>query len=140
MRYPFSMGNLLRSCALAYSAGTLGGIANFLFGMAMGSLGVMSALGINLPPGPFPLALYNKMVWGGIWGAMLFVPISGGILSRGFWIGLAPTVIAGLVVFPMKHKGPFGIQLSPLMPFVIVLFNWIWGIVTVWSAGEMGLR
>lgn len=135
------MGNMLRSCALAYSAGTLGGIANFLFGMAMGSLGVMSALGINLPAGPFPATLYNKMVWGGLWGAMLFVPITGGILSRGFWIGLAPTLIAGLVVFPMKaHKGAFGIQISPLMPIIIVLFNWVWGIVTVWSAREMGLR
>ncbi len=135
------MGSLLRNFALAYSAGTLGGIANYLFGVLMGSLGVMAALKINLPAGPMPLALYNKMVWGGIWGALLFLPVGGNIFVRGFWLGLAPTLVAGLVVLPAKlNKGYFAVDISPLMPIVVILFNWVWGIVTVWSAQMMGLR
>jgi hypothetical protein len=135
------MGSFLKSFALAYSAGTIGGIANFLFGFAMAALGVFAALGISLPSAPFPASLYQRMVWGGLWGAMLFLPIGGGVISRGFWLGLGPTLIAGLVVFPSRlGKGLFAIELSPLMPVVIILFNWVWGIATVLSARMMGLR
>lgn len=135
------MGTLLKNFALAYSAGTLGGIANFLFGFAMTALGVFSALGISLPAPPMPAGLYQRMVWSGLWGAMLFLPISGGIIARGFWIGLGPTLVAGLIVFPARmHKGLFAVELSPLMPVVIILFNWVWGIATVFAARQMGLR
>jgi len=135
------MGSLLRSSALAYSAGTLGGIANYLFGVLLATTGILAALKINLPAGPMPAALYNKMVWGGIWGALLFLPISGNLFVRGFWLGLAPTLVAGLVVLPSKlGKGYFAVDISPLMPVVVILFNWVWGIVTVWSAQQMGLR
>ncbi len=135
------MGSFLNSFALAYSAGTLGGIANFLFGACLLSFGVLTALGISLPAPPFPASLYQRMIWGGIWGAMLFLPIGGNIVSRGFWIGLGPTLIAGLVIFPARlGKGFFAIELSPLMPIVILCFNWVWGMATVAAGQFMGLR
>jgi hypothetical protein len=135
------MNTFLRNFALAYSAGTLGGIANTLFGILLATTGAMAAMGIALPPSPFPASLYQRMVWGGIWGALLFLPIGGGVVSRGFWIGLGPTLVAGLIVFPARvKKGMFGIELSPLMPVVIIAFNWVWGMVTVATGQMMGLR
>lgn len=135
------MGSFLKSFAIAYSAGTIGGIANTLFGALMAGMGIFSALGIALPAPAMPGALYQRMVWGGIWGAALFLPIGGGVISRGFWLGLGPTLVAGLIVFPARmHKGLFAVELSPLMPLVIIAFNWVWGMATVASARFMGLR
>lgn len=132
------MSSLFRSLAVAYSAGTVGGIANFAFGILMASLGIFGMVGIHLPSPVLPGALYQRLVWGGLFGVMLFAPIRGGMFSRGFWISLAPSLVAGLIFFPRRGMGYFGLNAGPIMPIVILLFNWVWGIATVWFGTASG--
>lgn len=131
----------MRNFGLAYAAGTIGGLANSLFGLVLLKTGVMLAvLGVQLPPSPFPASLYQRMVWGGIWGALLFLPVRGKLFAKGLILSIPPTLVAGLVVFPNRMgAGAFGVHISPWMPLVIVLFNWIWGVATLAAARAMGM-
>lgn len=126
------MGSLLKNLALMYGAGTLGGMANAGASLLFTKLGIYAMLGLKFGAAFSPGWLYRIMVWGGIWGAMLFLPISGGVWARGFVIGLGPSLVAGLLLIPMKMKaGIFGIEMGWAMPAVILVVNWIWGAVTV---------
>jgi len=131
----------MRNFGLAYAAGTLGGVANSLFGLLLLKLGFLySVLGVQLPPSPFPATLYQRMVWGGIWGALLIFPLRAKLLVKGFLLSIPPTLVAGFLVFPNKMgAGYFGTHISPWMPLVILLFNWVWGVASVAAARAMGL-
>ncbi len=85
-----------------------------------------------MPPPPMPAALYQRLVWGGIWGVAVFFPFwRGNVIVKGFLLGVLPSLVAGLVVFPSRGAGNFGINFGMVFPILIFLFNWVWGVVTL---------
>ncbi len=125
--------NPLQRLALAFSAGVAGGLANSLTVWLFGLLGITAALGVGIAPTLSAQWLYPRLVWGGMWGILLLIPVA---LThpwrRGLLLSLGPTVVQLLVVFPIKaDKGMFGLDLGTLTPLFVLIFNGVWGLVAV---------
>ena len=65
------MGVLNRLNAL-FSAGAFGGMLNCVVVWFFGVIGVNQILGVDIAPAFTPEYLYPRIVWGGIWGIILF--------------------------------------------------------------------
>jgi hypothetical protein len=120
-----------KKVSLIFSAGSLGGFANGIAVWLFGSLGITTALGVNIAPQFSAGYIYQRIVWGGIWGVLFLFPcFKKSPLARGLVNSLGPTIIQLVVVFPLKaQKGVFGLQLGYLTPLFVVIFNAVWGIV-----------
>ena len=127
------MKNRWSVISLAFAAGCFGGLVNALAVWLFGALKITAALGVALRPALNAPFLYQRIVWGGIWGLLLLLPLKKkDVYLRGFLLSLAPTVVQLLVVFPYKlHKGFLGLQLGTLTPLLVILFNAAWGIAAV---------
>lgn len=121
---------LIGKLSLWFSAGVLGGITNAVFVWGTGALGVNAALGISIAPPWSPGFLYQRMVWGGIWGLMFALPyLRHSIWLRGTLFGLAPTLVVLTVVLPFQmNKGMFGLELGALVPVFAIVANAVWGV------------
>ena len=73
------MRNLARRGSAVFAAGAVGGFANAVVLFLFGQWGVPRLLGVALAPGWSWPWLYQRLVWGGVWGALFLV------LPRGFW-------------------------------------------------------
>jgi hypothetical protein len=126
------MSNAANRLGNAFAAGSLGGLANGLVVWLFGAWGVTSALGVALAPALTPAMLYQRVVWGGIWGFIFLLPFfRGSIFWRGLIWSLGPTMVQLWIVFPMKAgKGQMGLALGLLTPLCVVFFNAVWGWVT----------
>ena len=112
-----------RLLTLGFGAGAFGACVLSLLAFVLSRLGVPEQLGIALPPRPMPAALYQLVVWGGIWGFLLVVPV----LNRLWWlkgiiIGLLATAALAIYFAPPIGQGP-----AILLAYIVVL-NAIWGI------------
>lgn len=118
-------GNLGNS----FAGGALGGLANALAVWLAGIAGITLALGVKLAPALIPGMIYQRMVWGGIWGLLMVLPVlRGSVFWRGLLFSLGPTAVQLLVVFPqVANKGLYGLELGALTPAFVVLFNAVWG-------------
>lgn len=126
----------IASISIAFAAGALGGLANAVTVWFLGAAGITALLGVSLAPVLAPSFLYQKIVWGGIWGFLFLTPVlSERPVLRGFAASLAPTLVQLLFVFPfVLGKGMLGLQLGYLTPLLVVLFNAVWGITAAfWS-------
>lgn len=124
---------IARELSQTFAAGVLGGLVNSVFLWAIGQLGVTAAMGVKLAPAFSPPWLYQRLVWGGIWGLLLLLPFlrQGPLLRTGFIASLGPTLAQLFYVFPyMIHKGVAGLELGLLTPLVVVVVNAVWG----WAA------
>ncbi|MCF8034934.1 MAG: hypothetical protein K9K66_19365 [Desulfarculaceae bacterium] len=112
-----------------FAAGALGGLANALAVWLAGAAGITLALGVKIAPPLNKAMIYQRMVWGGVWGLAFLLPIlRGSVFWRGLVISLGPTLVTLLVVFPYQAgKGMWGLDLGVLTPAFVVLFNAIWG-------------
>jgi len=89
-----------------------------------------SMFGVRLAP-MFSLSwLYPRVVWGGIWGLLFLLPLSGAsALKKGFILSLFPTMVQLFVVFPYQAgKGFMGMELGTLTPVFVLIFNAFWGV------------
>jgi hypothetical protein len=124
------MKSILKNLSLCFSAGAIGGLANALAIWLHGLLGLPAFLGVSIAPALDPHYLYAKLVWGGIWGALLFIPVA--VKSpwlKGLLISIAPTLVQLLIVFPLHvYKGVLGLDLGALTPVFVIFYNAIWGI------------
>ncbi|MBU1156063.1 MAG: hypothetical protein KKC30_12135 [Proteobacteria bacterium] len=113
----------------SFAGGALGGLANALVVWLAGAAGITHALGVAIAPALSPAMVYQRMVWGGIWGLLFVLPIlRGSIFWRGLVFSLGPTAVQLLVVFPhVADKGLYGMELGALTPGFVVLFNAVWG-------------
>lgn len=113
-----------------FAAGALGGLANSLVVWWFGRAGWSLALGVHIAP---PLAkywLYQRMVWGGIWGLLFILPMAPGKwLLRGLIFSLAPSAVTLLVLMPHAHARYFGLAHGTLTPVLVLVFNAVWGVV-----------
>lgn len=120
--------------SLSFVAGSLGGLINTIAVWLFGAIGLTGVLGVHIAP-PFALPwLYQRLVWGGLWGWLFLLPLTG--LSypvRGLLFSLGPSLVQLFVVFPYQaHKGVLGLQLGYLTPVFVLFYNAIWGLAAGW--------
>lgn len=116
---------------ICFSAGALGALANSLAVWMCGRYGITHSAGVAIAPALTLAWLYPRIVWGGLWGLLFMLPISGSTIARGSLISLFPTLAQLFIVFPTQTPhGIAGLGLGYLTPLFVLLFNWIWGIVT----------
>nr|WP_197463689.1 hypothetical protein [Desulfuromonas sp. DDH964] len=121
---------MVRNISGAFMGGLLGALVDSLNIWWLGKAGVTAALGIGLAPEFTMPWLYPRLVWGGLWGLLLLLPlVRERTLLRGLLISLAPSAIVLLVVFPGMGKGHLGLGFGTLTPILVVLLNFIWGMV-----------
>ncbi|BEQ13004.1 hypothetical protein [Desulfoferula mesophila] len=115
-----------------FAAGAFGGLANALVAWIAGSSGITFVMHVSLSPVLTPAFVYQRMVWGGIWGLLFMLPLfEGSVLWRGFLYSLGPTLVQLLVVFPyVANEGLYGTGLGALTPLFVIIFNVAWG----WAA------
>ncbi|MGH6954060.1 MAG: hypothetical protein ACREGL_07760 [Alphaproteobacteria bacterium] len=125
------MADLTGRATVAFGAGALGGLANGLALWLCGRLGAIEALDIALAPELTPAWLYPRIVWGGIWGFLLLLPmLANAWLARGLLLSLAPSAVQLFVVFPLKTSaGVMGLGLGAATPVLVLAANAVWGIV-----------
>jgi hypothetical protein len=123
--------NTLRRMSLAYAAGTVGGLINGFAVWLLGYLGITAALGVKMAPALTAAMLYPRLVWGGLWGFLFLLPfLKRSPLLRGIVYGILPSIVALVIVFPMKvPDGMLGLALGTATPLFVLLVNIIWGIV-----------
>ncbi len=122
----------MKKLLICFAAGGLGGLIMSLAAWAVGDLGVAASLGVKLSPALTPPLLYQQIVWCGIWGFLFLFPIlNSKAFTRGTLISLFPTLVQLFFIFPYKEgKGMAGIELGLLTPVFVLVYNWIWGVVT----------
>lgn len=103
----------------AFAGGAAGAVVNSLAVQVLGLVRPGSA------PAPTPEWIYQRLVWGGLWGLLLMLPIlRGKPVARGLAVSLAPS-LARLTVFAPAGAGASG----PLAVVLVFLFNAVWGAV-----------
>lgn len=124
----------LQKISLTFAAGCLGGLLNALFLWLFGVLGVTTALGIKFAPAFIPPWLYQRLVWGGLWGWLFLLPLKRlSYSARGLLYSLGPFCVASFIVLPFQaHKGVLGLQLGTLTPVFVLFSNAIWGLAAGW--------
>ncbi len=124
----------LQNISLTFVAGCLGGLANAVAVWLGGALGLTAALGVKIAPAFASPYLYQKLVWGGLWGWLFLLPLAG--LSypvRGLLFGLGPSAVQLFIVFPYQaQKGVMGLQLGYLTPLFVIFYNAVWGLAAAW--------
>ena len=123
----------MKNLSLVFVAGCFGALWNSLAVWLFGRLGLAPALGVHIAPALTPAFLYPRLVWGGIWGLLFFLPPSRWTLpARGVLFSLGPTLVQLFIVFPFAaKKGVLGLQLGYLTPLFVLFYNAVWG----WTAG-----
>jgi len=115
-----------------FAAGCLGAFANSVVVWLFGDLGITKFLGVSISPVLTASWLYPRIVWGGIWGLLFFLPMfDSKPFFKGTILSFYPTMVQLFIVFPIKaKKGIAGIELGILTPALVFIFNWVWGVVT----------
>jgi hypothetical protein len=101
----------LPKISLAFTTGCVGGLANAVFLWLLGVIGLTAALGVHLAPAFTPPWLYQRLVWGGIWGWLFLLPTGLSYPVRGLLFSLGPSLVGFFVVLPFQaHQGVLGLQ------------------------------
>ena len=122
----------MKKLLIFFAAGCVGALANSITVWAFGNYGITKALGVFIAPALSSSWLYPRIVWGGIWGLLLILPmLDSKLLRKGSILSLFPTAVQLFVIFPFKtHKGMAGLELGVFTPLLVLFFNWVWGIAT----------
>jgi hypothetical protein len=122
-----------RKITLLFGSGCFGALINSLCVWLFGSLGLTSALGVQIAPKLTAGWLYPRILWGGLWGFLFLLPLlRSSVLLRGLLISLGPTLAQLLYFFPEKEGyGLFGLSLGTWTPAFVFFFNAVWGISTL---------
>ena len=125
----------MKKLLIYFAAGCLGALVNSLTVWLFGDLGISKQFSVSIAPSLSPAWLYPRIVWGGIWGLLFFIPIlNSKLIRKGSLLSLIPTAVQLFVVFPYKtHKGMAGLALGQLTPVFVIFYNWIWGLVTAFT-------
>jgi len=129
------MRPFLRGVTVVFGAGAFGGLLNTLCVWACGRYGVTDAIHVGIAPALTLPWLYQRLVWGGIWGLLFLLPVlPGRVFWRGVFFSIGPTLVQLLVIFPYHaNKGMFGLELGTLTPLFVIVVNAVWGVAaSVW--------
>ena len=121
---------MVKRISSAYVGGALGALVDSFNIWVLGAIGFTAFIGVGLRPQFEMDWLYPRLVWGGMWGLLLLLPFfRGRVVLRGILMSLAPTAMMFFVVFPDMGKGTFGLGFGAFTPVLVLLLNFIWGIV-----------
>ena len=125
----------MRNALIFFAAGCVGALANSLTVWMFGESGINQALGVSIAPTLSPAWLYPRIVWGGLWGLLFLLPmLDSKLFLKGSILSIFPTLVQLFVVFPYKaDKGIAGLELGLMTPLLVLLFNWVWGVITALS-------
>jgi hypothetical protein len=128
------MKNIFQNLSCLFSAGAVGGLCNGLIVWLFGYLGITAMMNVQIAPPLTSPFIYSKIVWGGIWGFIVILPIfNKHLVAKGFILSLFPSLVQLLVVFPMRdNKEFFGLALGSWVPLLVLFYNFIWGLVAVY--------
>ncbi|MGY8687025.1 MAG: hypothetical protein ACKVHP_04715, partial [Verrucomicrobiales bacterium] len=125
-----------------FSSGAFGAIVVTIFAVAILASGLGKAIGANFPDPTNPAAdLYQRMIWGGIWGLQLFIPF---IRKRACWktagLMLVPLPLAAhlFYFFPKMGAGMAGVNLGGGAWVVVAILTVVWGISAAYFARKSG--
>lgn len=120
----------MRAASLAFAAGAVGALLNSVAVWAAGHYGLTARVGVAIHPSFSAAWLYPRIVWGGLWGLLLLLPLAPGrTLIRGLVVSLGPSLAQLLFFFPQQTShGLGGLGLGLLTPVAVLIFNAIWGI------------
>ena len=132
------MSITLKNLSLVFAAGSLGGLLKGLAAWFCGAWGFNALLGSQFAPALTPFWVYQHVVWGGLWAFLFLLPPRGrSYVSLGVIYSLPQTLIALLFLMPKMGKGVLGLQMGPMTPVLILIFGFVWGLVTaLWLKGS----
>lgn len=122
----------MRQLLVCFSAGCLGALLNSLLAWQFGELGVTRWAGVAMAPTLSTAWLYPRLVWGGVWGLTFLLPVfKTRFLLKGTLLSLMPTAVQLFFIFPYQtNRGIMGLGLGMWTPALVLVYNWVWGIVT----------
>jgi len=139
--------NRLAWISACLTGGAIGALINSLIVWGAGATGLTLAAGAKIAPALTLPWLYQRLVWGALWGLLFLIPFQGGrkrstsVMVKGFLISLAPTLAQLLYFFPEAGQGLGGLGLGVTVPAFVVIFNAIWGWVAAgWVALAEGWK
>ena len=114
----------------------MGGVVNSFAVWLFGLLGITAAFGVAIAPPLTAPWLYQRAVWGGLWGLLLLGAGRGRDGRRIFLVGLVasvfPTAAQLFYFFPRGGHQVGGLDLGAVTPVFVVFFNAVWGWVAAW--------
>jgi hypothetical protein len=125
-----AMKSFFRKLSLVFASGCFGGVLNGVVVWLFGRAEITAELGVKIAPALTPAYLYQRTIWGGIWGLLFLMPaLRARPLSQGLLFSLGPTIAQLFVIFPSYlNKGMFGLDLGTLTPAFVLFFNGVWGV------------
>src|SRR3546814_17084357 len=93
---------MLRRLSLAYAAGLAAALVASIALWAFGHFGVLAKLHVAIAP---VLGLYwlsPRLIFGGLWGLQLVLPIGVSVSVRGILLRLAPKLVTPIWIFPFQ--------------------------------------
>ena len=120
---------MFRKLSLAYVSGLVSALAACLVLWLLGRDGVTAWMGVALAPRLTTGWLYSRMIFGGLLGLLLVLPmLPNRVPLRGVLISLAPAAYILLVLFPRMGRGLFGFGYGALTPLLIGVLCLFWGL------------
>ncbi len=119
--------------SLSFAAGSVGAIVNMLAAWMMARMGLFHLLGCDISINATKQWIYSRLVWGGIFGLFLVLPImTNSVLKRGLILGLIPAAFQLFVVFPIfLNQRIMGLNHGLTTPLFVVFLNLLWGVAAV---------
>ena len=129
---------LIQRVAICFTAGIIGALAVFLFGLVLFELGISAIFGVKAPISLSPPDVYRPLFWGGLWGipfGLLIETAWKRLYLFGLLYFLAPVLALYLIFLPMSGAGYFGLQKGgPMFAIYLLLVNLPFGIITALAA------
>ncbi|WP_444895575.1 hypothetical protein [Microbulbifer sp. SSSA005] len=122
------MRDIVRNLSICFAVGCFGGLCYAVGLWAMGRYGFTQFLGVDLAPSLSNAYLYQRVVWGGVFGLLLLLPLRNAWLIRGFLLSLVPAGLMLLYLLPQRGYDYGALVLGQMTPLVIVLACAIGGI------------
>ncbi len=124
---------MIRKISGALTGGAIGGLVDSINITILGKTGISDLLGVSMKPEFTAPWLYQRMIWGGIWMLLLLLPFwKKQTILRGCLFSLLPSAMMLFMVLPSMGKGLLGLGFGTLTPVVVIVLNFIYGIVAAY--------
>lgn len=121
---------MLQRVLLSFAVGSVGGMANVIFLVIAGFIGLPALMSLELPSFAKASFLYKQAYWGGLWALLFLLPfITKNWLIRGVIVAASAALVTLFVFFPMGKAGIAGLNIGVLMPVYVLLADLTFGLV-----------
>ncbi|MDO3385756.1 hypothetical protein QWI17_07900 [Gilvimarinus sp. SDUM040013] len=123
----------MKKWLLMYGVGSAAALIAAVLHWVLARYGFSYELGADFAPSIGARGLYPKLVWGGVAGWLLLLPLAAGRwLMRSVIIALVPTLVQLLIIYPvMTGYGFAGLSLGIVTPLIVFSVFWCWALIAV---------